>query len=288
MSDSNIDITTHSCLTYLHHCPVCSNWRSIHHTQQSAMWALRPSSWIYTHSALVYTVIGPTPPEVFGVSRKLCSILATSQKHKINPRWLRYNMFIYSNSSMHPWHLWVLQQHLKVYRHMTCCRIPNIPFSLVFFFCSESISPPDKWEHISANVFVSCTNPWAVCTVESLMSVVLWSDSYMFEHSVQYKQMRLVVKLSEFVSCSTLWTDDSSKTPHEFWIRYFVSLLQIFWVMSGSQEGTHFVHFLFRLLGRGWPVSLVREEVWTFPFDCINALTPFFLWNLSAHIRAYI
>lgn len=133
MSDSNIDITTHSCLTYLHHCPVCSNWRSMHHTQQSAMWALRPSSWIYTHSALVYTVIGPTPPEVFGVSRKLCSILATSQKHKINPRWLRYNMFIYSNSSMHPWHLWVLQQHLKVYRHMTCCRIPNIPFSLGFF-----------------------------------------------------------------------------------------------------------------------------------------------------------
>lgn len=130
MSDSNIDITTHSCLTYLQPCPVCSNWRSIRHTQQSAMWALRPSSWIYTHSALVYTVI----PEVFGVSRKRCSILATSQKHKINPLWFSYSLFIYSNSSMHPWHLWVLQQHLKVYRHMTCCRIPNIPVSLGLFF----------------------------------------------------------------------------------------------------------------------------------------------------------
>lgn len=47
----------------------------------------------------------------------------------------------FSSPPIRLWHSQVLRQHLRVWRCMTWCRIPNIPVSFFFFFRSESIPP---------------------------------------------------------------------------------------------------------------------------------------------------
>lgn len=116
MSGSHINTTAHG--------PQCISYRgSIHHTQQSAPWALRPSSWIYTLDGSCFRYHSCWG--VGSLSRSLSvSFLTFPQlKKSLVVILLQY----YSTTKDLP--SLVLQQHLKIY----VCRIPSIPESFLLF-----------------------------------------------------------------------------------------------------------------------------------------------------------
>lgn len=115
------------------------------------------------------------------------------QNRKVNPRQFLYSVcfFWFLSSQTLVVYGRALQQHLKVWRHMTCCRIPNIPKSF-FFFCSKCVSHLDMWEHINTNVLVSCykSRSRSYCGNTVLCCFKPCED---------------------FLTCSNLWLDTSVK-----------------------------------------------------------------------------
>lgn len=172
---------------------------------------------------------------------------------------------------MRPWRLWSVAELssntwdvLKMYDMLQDSK-HSWKF---FFFCSESTSPPDKWEHINSNVLVSCTNPGADCTVETLFCVYfLLSDNHT-RLNIQYKlfiELFILMNLFHVPNFGGMiqWKHMSfdlgilSRFP-----RSFISHVR----ESGGILILSTSYLMLWLLGGGSTVSTFREEVWNLSF----------------------